>query len=187
MYWKLRMTAVTFLYHHVSLWQEGTSRQKSHLHSWNQRWSLFCLANLSESLIVVTRTKTIDSLGQWLRLREFQPAESRHHDTRKGGNDHDGCKLFHALPVRRTGLTKRIKARNEPRLSKWFKNVRSCLVLCLLFVMITHSPFKDDILCLRVPFNLIDVVEQGSSDGQKSSFPRQMHLPKSGADGFCWE
>jgi hypothetical protein len=37
---------------------------------------------------------------------------------------------------------------------------------------------KDDIMCLGVPFNLIDVVEKGSSDSQKPSFPQQMRLPK---------
>jgi hypothetical protein len=91
-----------------------------------------------------------------------------------------------ALPVRRNGLN---QTNQGTQRAKVVKMIQECKKLsCVVFVVcdvITHSTFKDDILRLGNPFNLIDVVEQGSSDSQKSSFPRQMRLLKSGADSFC--
>lgn len=72
--------------------------------------ALFCLANLSENLVVVTRTKD-DSLGQKL---EFDGNGELRQDSvamtpRKIGTTVAVGKLFAALPVRRADLIKRIK------------------------------------------------------------------------------
>jgi len=72
--------------------------------------ALFCLANLSENLVVVTRTKE-DSLGQKLEFERNGElcAGSVTMVPRKVGTTVAVGKLFHALPVRRADLIKRIK------------------------------------------------------------------------------
>lgn len=72
--------------------------------------ALFCLANISENLVVVTRTKE-DSLGQkmeYLQNGELN-ADSVELVPRRIGTTVAVGKLFHALPVRRADLIKRIK------------------------------------------------------------------------------
>ena len=73
--------------------------------------ALFCLANLSENLVVVTRTQQ-DELGQ--KLEYQRDGELRMGSVtmmpRKVGTTVAVGKLFHALPVRRADLIKRIKA-----------------------------------------------------------------------------
>lgn len=73
--------------------------------------ALFCLANISENLVVVTRTKD-DSLGQkleYLANGELD-TDSITMVPRKVGTTVAVGKLFHSLPVRRADLIKRIKA-----------------------------------------------------------------------------
>lgn len=72
--------------------------------------ALFCLANISENLVVVTRTKE-DSLGQKLEYMANGEldVESVTMIPRKVGTTVAVSKLFHALPVRRADLIKRIK------------------------------------------------------------------------------
>jgi DNA mismatch repair ATPase MutL len=71
--------------------------------------ALFCLANLSGSLVVVTRTAQ-DEMAQKLQFQRdgsMGPTTSLH--PRKVGTTVCAVKLFDALPVRRADFCKRIQ------------------------------------------------------------------------------
>ncbi len=76
--------------------------------------ALFCLANLSENLVLVTRTRQ-DVLGQKLEYLKngALDVQSITSVPRKVGTTVAVSKLFHALPVRRADLIKRIKAQRS--------------------------------------------------------------------------
>jgi DNA mismatch repair ATPase MutL len=76
--------------------------------------ALFCLANISNKMVVATRTAD-QPLGQKL---EFTREGYLQHDTvcpvpRKVGTTVAVVKLFDALPVRRADLVKRIQAQRR--------------------------------------------------------------------------
>jgi DNA mismatch repair protein PMS2 len=73
--------------------------------------ALFCLANLSENLVIVTRTAQ-DPLGQKMEFRRdgFLATDKGSMMPRKVGTTVAVVKLFDALPVRRADFCKRIQA-----------------------------------------------------------------------------
>ena len=109
--------------------------------------ALFCLANLSENLVVSTRTDK-DEVGEKLEfgINGYVRDGSVTAIPRKVGTTVSVVKLFHSLPVRRTDLMRRIKAQRA-RLMKMMQGYA--------------------ILCLGVRFNLIDVV--GSNNSSSSA------------------
>eukprot|EP00550_Attheya_septentrionalis_P011813 CAMPEP_0198304578 /NCGR_PEP_ID=MMETSP1449-20131203/57472_1 /TAXON_ID=420275 /ORGANISM="Attheya septentrionalis, Strain CCMP2084" /LENGTH=1167 /DNA_ID=CAMNT_0044007103 /DNA_START=237 /DNA_END=3740 /DNA_ORIENTATION=+ len=106
--------------------------------------ALFCLANLSQKLVVSTRTAT-NALGQKMEFsHDGKLLESSITDMpRKVGTTVAVVKLFDALPVRRADMIKRIKAQRAK----------------MLRLMQSYA-----ILCRSIRFNLIDITgEVGSS------------------------
>eukprot|EP00978_Attheya_sp_CCMP212_P021349 scaffold62195_cov54-Attheya_sp.AAC.2 len=85
--------------------------------------ALFCLANLSQKLVVSTRTATND-LGQKMEFNhDGKLLESSITDiSRKVGTTVAVVKLFDALPVRRADMIKRIKAQR----AKMLRLMQSC-------------------------------------------------------------
>jgi len=111
--------------------------------------ALFCLANLSENLVVSTRAEG-DDVGEKLEFGTNGYVRDGSVATipRKVGTTVSVVKLFHSLPVRRTDLMRRIKAQRA-RLMKMMQGYA--------------------ILCLGVRFNLIDVVSSSSSSSNSSA------------------
>lgn len=113
--------------------------------------ALFCLANLSENLIVTTRTER-EEAGQRLEYR--QDGYCRGGDggavaaPRKVGTTVQVVKLFHSLPVRRSDMERRIKAQ-KARLMKLMQGYA--------------------LLCLGVRFNLVEVTNSGTTTTTSSS------------------
>jgi DNA mismatch repair protein PMS2 len=80
--------------------------------------ALFCLANISENLTVITRSAG-DELGQKM---DYQRDGEVKQDSvamvpRTIGTTVTVSKLFHALPVRRSDMIKRIKAQRAKVIS----------------------------------------------------------------------
>lgn len=85
--------------------------------------ALFSLANLSQNLIVSTRTES-DSIGQKMEFRKdgYLDPKSRADIPRKLGTTVAIVKLFDSLPVRRADFIKRIKAQR----AKMLRLLQSC-------------------------------------------------------------
>lgn len=90
--------------------------------------ALFSLANLSQNLIVSTRTES-DSIGQKMEFRKdgYLDPKSRADIPRKLGTTVAIVKLFDSLPVRRADFIKRIKAQR----AKMLRLLQSYGVLCV--------------------------------------------------------
>jgi DNA mismatch repair protein PMS2 len=85
--------------------------------------ALFSIANISQLLVVSTRTKD-EQIGEKMEFRRdgYRNPSSVHDITRKVGTTVAAVKLFDALPVRRADLIKRIKQQK----AKLLKLVQEC-------------------------------------------------------------
>mmetsp|Transcript_22090 Transcript_22090/g.33512 ORF Transcript_22090/g.33512 Transcript_22090/m.33512 type:complete len:1094 (-) Transcript_22090:91-3372(-) len=103
--------------------------------------ALFCLANISSSLIVSTRTEN-QELGEKLMFTKegYLLHEKIEPLPRKVGTTVAVVKLFDALPVRRADLIKRIEAQRQK-----------------VFLMIQSYAIH----CLGIKINLIDIPDNG--------------------------
>ena len=90
--------------------------------------ALFCLANLSEKLVVTTKTAK-DRVGQKLHFKQDGSLDksSVTNLPRKIGTTVTVEHLFHALPVRRMDFTKRIKSQR----AKMLKIIQGYAIMCL--------------------------------------------------------
>ena len=113
--------------------------------------ALFCLANLSENLIVTTRTER-EEVGQRLEYRQDGYCRGGEGGAvaapRKVGTTVQVVKLFNSLPVRRSDMERRIKAQ-KARLIKLMQGYA--------------------LLCLGVRFNLVEVTNNGKNNNNNSS------------------
>ena len=121
--------------------------------------ALFCLANLSENLVVTTRTER-EEVGQRLEYRQDGYCRgggdggATQAAARKVGTTVQVVRLFHSLPVRRSDMERRIKAQ-KARLMKLLQGYA--------------------LLCLGVRFNLVEVTSgaadnnNGKNKGNNSS------------------
>lgn len=93
--------------------------------------ALFCLANLSEKLVVATRTDD-DRIGQKIEYRHdgSMDPQSTEMVPRKRGTTVAVVKLLNSLPVRRADLERRIVQHR----SKLIKLMESCTYIMLLLL-----------------------------------------------------
>mmetsp|Transcript_7801 Transcript_7801/g.8944 ORF Transcript_7801/g.8944 Transcript_7801/m.8944 type:complete len:1029 (-) Transcript_7801:38-3124(-) len=102
--------------------------------------ALFCLANISSSLVVATRTVEQELAEKLEFTREGYLCQNKIEIARKVGTTVAVLKLFDALPVRRADLIKRIDSQRQK-----------------LFLMIQGY----SIHCLGIKFSLIDIPNTG--------------------------
>lgn len=109
--------------------------------------ALFCLANLSKSLVIASRTAE-NSLGQKMEFRSDGTMDEKKLCSvpRKVGTTVCVNQLFAALPVRRADMIKRIKAQRAK----------------LVSLVQGYA-----ILCLGVRFNLMDIVGKSHKEETK--------------------
>ena len=101
--------------------------------------ALFCLANLSRSLAVTTRTSDENGLGEQFQFNtegQLIP-NSIHKVPRAVGTTVTVRGLFESLPVRRVDMCKRITGQRM-KLMKMMQGCKCCFTLYVLYLWICH-------------------------------------------------
>ena len=109
--------------------------------------ALFCLANISEKLIIATRTRD-EELAQKLHFRRDGSLDSSatQEFSRKIGTTAAILKLFHHLPVRRKDMIRRIQAQRERLLRVLEGQAIFSVGVCITLMDIVGKVGKERIL-----------------------------------------